>query len=92
MIDTAQEMITEVCLGLETGDTAHAHRALHCEERLNRMQIDLRHNHVQRLNDGACHMLSGLVYLDFVDYLEKIGDHLTNVAQGLLSGLRWESR
>jgi phosphate:Na+ symporter len=91
MIDTTQEMISEVCQGLETGDKAHAHRALHCEERLNRMQIDLRHGHVQRLNDGACNMLSGLVYLDFVDYLEKIGDHLTNVAQGLLSGLRWES-
>jgi phosphate:Na+ symporter len=56
------------------------------------MQIELRHTHVQRLNDGSCKVLSGLVYLDFVDYLEKIGDHLTNIAQGLLTGLRWESR
>ena len=55
------------------------------------MQIELRHAHVQRLNDGSCKVLSGLVYLDFVDFLEKIGDHLTNIAQGLLSGLRWES-
>jgi phosphate:Na+ symporter len=91
MIETVQEMIDEVALGLETGDTAHAHRALHCEEQLNRMQIELRHSHVQRLNDGSCKVLSGLVYLDFVDFLEKIGDHLTNIAQGLLSGLRWES-
>ena len=92
MIETTQEMINEVVLGLETGDTAHAHRALHCEEQLNRMQIELRHAHVQRLNDGSCKVLSGLVYLDFVDFLEKIGDHLTNIAQGLLTGLRWESR
>lgn len=92
MIETAQEMINEVVLGLETGDTAHAHRALHCEEQLNRMQIELRHAHVARLNNGSCNVLAGLVYLDFVDYLEKIGDHLTNIAQGLLSGLRWESR
>jgi len=92
MIETVQEMISEVVLGLETGDNSHAHRALHCEDQLNRMQIELRHTHVQRLNDGSCKVLSGLVYLDFVDYLEKIGDHLTNIAQGLLSGLRWESR
>jgi len=91
MIDVVQEMIGEVIAGLETGDTAHAHRALHCEDQLNRMQIELRHAHVQRLNDGSCKVLSGLVYLDFVDFLEKIGDHLTNVAQGILSGLRWES-
>ncbi|MDD4858312.1 MAG: Na/Pi cotransporter family protein [Candidatus Krumholzibacteria bacterium] len=91
MIETVQEMISEVLLGLETGDNAHAHRALHCEDQLNRMQIELRHAHVQRLNDGSCKVLSGLVYLDFVDYLEKIGDHLTNIAQGLLSGLRWET-
>ena len=92
MIDTVQEMIAEVALGLETGDNTHAHRALHCEDQLNQMQIELRHSHVQRLNDGSCKVLSGLVYLDFVDFLEKIGDHLTNIAQGLLSGLRWESR
>jgi phosphate:Na+ symporter len=92
MIETVQEMINEVLLGLETGDKSHAHRALHCEDQLNRMQIELRHAHVQRLNDGSCKVLSGLVHLDFVDYLEKIGDHLTNIAQGLLSGLRWESR
>jgi phosphate:Na+ symporter len=91
MIETVQEMINEVVLGLETGDNAHAHRALHCEDQLNRMQVELRHAHVQRLNDGSCKVLSGLVHLDFVDYLEKIGDHLTNIAQGLLSGLRWES-
>lgn len=91
MIMVVQEMIAEVVAGLETGDTSHAHRALHCEAQLNRMQIELRHAHVQRLNDGSCKVLSGLVYLDFVDFLEKIGDHLTNVAQGILSGLRWES-
>ena len=91
MIEIVQEMIDDVALGLETGNNAHAHRALHCEQQLNRMQIELRHAHVQRLNDGSCKVLSGIVYLDFVDFLEKIGDHLANIAQGLLSGLRWES-
>jgi len=91
MIDTVLEMIAEVKAGLENGDLSHAKRALHMEDALNRMQIDLRHSHVQRLNAGDCDVLAGIIFIDFVDYLEKIGDHLTNIAQGLIGGLRWES-
>ncbi len=91
MIEVGLSMIDDVIKGLESGDTAHAMRALKCEEKLNRFQIEFRLNHVRRLETGGCDMLSGLVFLDFVDYLEKIGDHLTNIAQGLMGGLRWDS-
>jgi len=91
MINTVLDMIQDVKEGLENGDLSHAKRALHKEDQLNRMQLDLRHAHVQRLNNGSCNVLSGIIFIDFVDYLEKIGDHLTNIAQGLLGGLRWES-
>jgi len=91
MIGVVTEMTSDVMEGLKTGDLAPAKRALHKEDHLNKMQIELRQSHVQRLNDGACDMLAGLIFLDFVDYLEKIGDHLTNIAQGLMGGLRWES-
>lgn len=92
MIDVVQGMVRDVLQGLQNGDLEHARRALEKEDRLNQMQITLRNNHVDRLNDGTCDMLAGLIFLDFVDYLEKIGDHLTNIAQGLLGGLRWESK
>jgi hypothetical protein len=36
-------------------------------------------------------MLSGIVFIDCVDCFEKIGDHLSNIAEGLLGGLRWDS-
>ncbi|MCK4237191.1 MAG: Na/Pi cotransporter family protein [Candidatus Krumholzibacteria bacterium] len=91
MIAVVLEMVEDVTLGLEDGDTSSARRALHREDQLNTMQIELRQSHVQRLNEGSCSVLSGLIFLDLVDYLEKIGDHLTNIAQGLLGGLRWES-
>lgn len=90
MINVVQEMMRDVLQGLQNGGLEHARRALVKEGRINQMQITLRNNHVDRLNDGTCDMLAGLIFLDFVDYLEKIGDHLTNIAQGLLGGLRWE--
>jgi len=31
------------------------------------------------------------VFLDFVDNLEKIGDHLSNIAQGILGEMRWKA-
>ena len=91
MIGIVMEMASDVAEGLQTEELAPAKRALRKEDQLNRMQIELRQNHVSRLNGGSCNMLSGLIFLDMVDYLEKIGDHLSNIAQGLMGGLRWES-
>jgi Na+/phosphate symporter len=45
--------------------------------------------HVIRLQNQECHILSGLLFVSFVDNLEKIGDHLTNIAQASLRHLRW---
>jgi phosphate:Na+ symporter len=91
MVGVVMDMIADVVEGLQTGELASVERALQREDQLNAMQIELRQRHVSRLNDGSCNMLSGLIFLDVVDYLEKIGDHLSNIAQGLKGGLRWES-
>ena len=33
--------------------------------------------------------MAGLIFVDLVDNLEKIGDHLTNIAQGVVGGFQW---
>ena len=48
------------------------------------MQIDFRRSHVQRMTDSRCSPEAGLVFIDMVDNVEKIGDHLTNVAESIL--------
>lgn len=91
MFSVASGMLQDVTDGLQTEDKEHARAALRKEEELNRLQRKLRKSHVARLNDGSCSMLAGIVFIDCVDYIEKVGDHLANIAQGLLGGLRWES-
>ena len=57
---------------------------------LNRMQVNFRRNHVRRISEGKCTPEAGLIFIDLVDNIEKIGDHLTNIAQAIIGGLQWE--
>ncbi|MCK4537884.1 MAG: Na/Pi cotransporter family protein [Candidatus Krumholzibacteria bacterium] len=90
MVEITMGMIDDVLNGLETNDMKYAKRALKKEDQINHLQIEYRNSHVRRLNKGSCDIYSGLIFLDCVDYMEKIGDHLANIAQGLLGGFRWE--
>ena len=83
-------MIVEVSQALADKDPAAAGRALEMEEYINRRQAELQQNHVDRLSQGVCSLRAGLLFLDFVDNMEEIGDKLTNIAQAVISGLRWE--
>jgi phosphate:Na+ symporter len=41
------------------------------------------------MSEGACSAEVGLIFIDLVDNVEKIGDHLTNIAQAAIGGLQW---
>jgi phosphate:Na+ symporter len=85
-----EEMFDRVIEALEKDDPAVARTALPCEHNLNRMQIEFRRSHVQRLRDGQCTPEASLIFIDLVDNVEKTGDHLTNIAQAVIGGLQWD--
>ncbi len=89
MIQVVMEMIDDVSSGLEDGKTYHAIDALKKEDMLNEMQIRFREQHIMRLKEKSCDILAGFVFTDFVDALEKIGDHLSNISKGLKRGFKW---
>jgi len=84
------EMFDRVVEALEKDDPESARSALPNEHNLNRMQIDFRRSHVQRLRDGQCTPEASLIFIDLVDNVEKTGDHLTNIAQAVIGGLQWD--
>ena len=67
-----------------------AQTALNNEANINRMQLEFRQSHVERMSSGICTAEAGLIFIDMVDNIEKIGDHLTNIAQAIIGGLQWE--
>jgi len=84
------QMFDYVSAALENNDVEAAKSALVNENNLNKMQMDFRRSHVQRMTEGVCSPETGLIFIDLVDNAEKIGDHLTNIAQAVIGGLQWE--
>lgn len=84
-------MFDNVLLAVEMSDMQAAQKALLHEDAINQMQVDFRRSHVQRLTDGICDAMTGLTFMDLVNNMEKIGDHLANVAQGIIGGLQWHA-
>ena len=79
-------------LGLVTGrmterDGEILAQARVLEDKINRLEDSLRANHVRRLQGGTCGVEPGLIYIDMLTNLEKIGDHAYNVAE-FLAGAR----
>ena len=85
-----EQMFDYIIAALQDSDVEQAKAALTNEKNLNRMQIEFRRSHVDRMRDGLCTPESGLIFIDLVDNVEKIGDHLTNIAQAVIGGLQWE--
>ncbi len=85
-----EQMCDSIINALEKNDVAAATSALVSENNLNKMQIDFRRSHVSRMAGGICSAESGLIFIDLVDNVEKIGDHLTNIAQSVVGGLQWD--
>lgn len=56
-------------------------RVIELEEEINGQYEVMFANHVTRLDDGTCTVHTGVIVMDVVGNLEKIGDHLTNIAE-----------
>ena len=84
------QMFDSVIAAFENNDIEAAQSALVNEQRLNEMQMDFRRSHVRRMSQGRCSPEAGLVFIDLVDNVEKVGDHLTNIAQAVIGGLQWD--
>jgi len=92
MWNELSSMIIEAEDSLNKNDVVMARSVLAREENINEYQESLKKAHVDRLNSCRCDVISGVVFMDIVDNLEKIGDHLTNIAQGVIGGMRWHTK
>ncbi|MEC9489007.1 MAG: Na/Pi cotransporter family protein [Halanaerobium sp.] len=81
MFDTAIEAFTLAMEGLDKMDRNVSESVLHFEDDIDLMEKEMRTNHILRLNKGECYPASGVVYLDVLSNLERIGDHASSIAR-----------
>jgi phosphate:Na+ symporter len=60
------------------------------EDRSDRLKESMSNAHIDRLNKKECSPESGAVYLGLAGNFERIADHLTNVAESILSYVKVE--
>lgn len=69
-------------LDLENGDL-DLQKAIDVEKKINQMRDDLLEKHYKRLEDNSYSNKAGFIFLDYLNRMEKIGDHLFNVNEAL---------
>lgn len=66
-------------------DEPSSRKILENEEEIDSMEKQLRINHIKRLNEGSCNPSSGVIFLDLLTNLERVGDHSFNIASYVLN-------
>jgi phosphate:Na+ symporter len=72
-------------IGAETNKSAK--NALFYENQINKNYKKFIDNHLKRFSEKKCSAINSFIYIDIINNLEKIGDHLTNIAQASLGEL-----
>ncbi|WZL71753.1 Na/Pi cotransporter family protein [Clostridiaceae bacterium 35-E11] len=70
----------QAILALKTGDIAIAKKVVEREGEIDHMERTLRASHISRLNQQLCSSSAGVIFLDIISNLERIGDHAAKIA------------
>ena len=80
MFSKVQSSINKSISALKNRDIDLAREVASKENEIDKIEQELRDNHINRLNKGICYPESGIIFLDIISNLERIGDHANNIA------------
>ncbi|WP_191565245.1 Na/Pi cotransporter family protein [Metabacillus idriensis] len=78
------ETLKDAISALDDKDTSLAAKVIKSEEQIDKMERTLRKKHILRINEGSCSGQAGIVFVDIISNLERIGDHSVNIAEAVL--------
>lgn len=80
MFDLVLSAVSRSIQALENEDPKLAQEVIDLEDRIDYMEKTLRAQHIARLNAGGCSPGAGVVFIDILSNLERVGDHSHNLA------------
>jgi len=62
-------------------DSDKVNYALRDEKKINKLVDKYEKNHIKRLSEGTCNAVMGVIFIEMLAEMEKIGDHFSNIAE-----------
>ncbi len=87
MFDETKKMYQETLTALATMDCDDCNKIIANDDIIDEMYKKLRKNHIERLNNYVCEPNAGIIFLDIISNLERMGDHSTNIAESILEAI-----
>ncbi|WP_172369263.1 Na/Pi cotransporter family protein [Sporosarcina jiandibaonis] len=84
MFSLTIETVQNAVQSLNLNDLDLARTVTQKEDLIDKMERKFRKNHILRLNERSCSAQAGMVFVDIVSNLERIGDHAVNIAEAIL--------
>ncbi|MEF9917873.1 MAG: Na/Pi cotransporter family protein [Eubacterium sp.] len=84
LIDFTNNTMNNVVEMIRTEDEKICKKILEDEDVIDAVTDKLKNEHIRRLNKGACNAYAGVVYLDLLANIERVGDHASNIAVDIL--------
>ncbi|MBN2559258.1 MAG: Na/Pi cotransporter family protein [Clostridia bacterium] len=81
------DMVAETVVALNQYDNKIARNIISHEYLVDEMERTLRDAHIERLNRACCNPHSGLIFIELIHNLERIGDHCKNIAEAILNDI-----
>lgn len=84
MFDLVILIVKQAVSTLENMDREEALAVIQKESRIDDMERTFRKKHIIRMNEGLCNPSAGIIFVDIISNLERIGDHAMNIAEEVL--------
>lgn len=86
LIDLTINTFKNSISGLQTADYSTIKNVIDDDKKIDYLFKTLRKNHINRLNNRVCEPNAGIVFLDIINNLERIGDHSSNIVIAVEEG------
>lgn len=85
MFDLTIMTVKQAVNALDKMDREEALVVIQKEDQIDKMERKFRKKHIIRMNEGLCTGSAGIVFVDIISNLERIGDHAVNIAEEVLN-------
>ncbi|MGM9924668.1 MAG: Na/Pi cotransporter family protein [Bacillus sp. (in: firmicutes)] len=90
MFNLTLSTVKEAIDALDQNNKELAIDVLKKERSIDELEKSLRKKHIARLSEGNCSVKAGIVFVDIISNLERIGDHAVNIAETVLGDSKYK--